>query len=271
MPSEGQADSFILNALTCPITLELFVDPVLADDGYTYERTAIMEWIKHHNETSPMTRQSIRTKELKPNLVIKQLADQYRIISPSKISKELITFSDDGTLLNSEQKILINKLFPKDKKWSLIYKATRDGFDSGDFHRICNNRSPTLTVIRTRNRLPMKKHDSIFGGYTTIPWSSRQGFHRDPQAFLFLFTHNKLLRFNLRSNEEIAVSHHPTSGPVFGLDDIHICHRSNINNFSRSRFPYSYEDLDENGKGKRTFSKSKHFLVDEIEVYMVII
>jgi hypothetical protein len=117
----------------------------------------------------------------------------------------------------------------------------------------------------------LKKYDSIFGGYTTIPWSSRHGFHRDPQAFLFLLTQNKLKRFNLRTNEEIAVSHYLTSGPVFGFDDIHICHRANVNNFSHSRFPYSYEDVSGNGKGRKTFSKSKHFVVSEIEVYKVII
>jgi len=271
MTSPEKIDSFVLDALTCPITLELFVDPVLADDGHTYERSAIIEWIKYHNGTSPITREPIKIKELKTNRIIKQLADQYRTSSTSKIGKDLIIFSGNGTLLNPQQKILINQLFFKEKKWSLIYKATRDGFGSGDFHRSCNNRGATLTLIQIRNHLYMKKCHSIFGGYTTIPWSSRHGFYCDPQAFLFHLTQDKLTRFNLRANEDIAVSHYSTSGPVFGLDDIHICHRANENNFSRSKFPYSYKDLDENGKGHKTFSKSKHFLVREIEVYMVIV
>lgn len=266
---EKQVDSFVSDTLTCPITLELFVDPVLADDGHTYERSAIIEWVKIHNGTSPMTRQPIKIKELKSNRLIKQLADQYRSTSPSNIGEELTIFSGNGTLLNSEQKLLINESFSKNKKWSLIYKATRDGFGSGDFHRFCNNRGATLTLIQSRNRLYMKKRDAIFGGYTTIPWSSRPGYYRDPQAFLFLLNQNKLSRFNLRSNDDIAVSHCLTSGPVFGLNDIHICHRSNENNFSRTRFPYCYKDLDGNGKGRKTFSKSKRFLISEIEVYMV--
>jgi hypothetical protein len=269
MADKVEIDSYVLNTLSCPITLELFVDPVLADDGYTYERSALVEWIKNHNGTSPMTRQQIRIKELKTNRLVKQLADQYRASSPSKIGKELVMFSGNGTLLNSQQKILINKLFPREKKWSLIYKATRDGFSSGDFHHQCNNRGPTLTLIQTRNRLHLKNRDSIFGGYTTIPWSSRYGFHRDPQSFLLLLMQDKLTRFNLRTSDDIAVSHNLTAGPIFGLDDIHICHRSNEHNFSLSKFPNSYEDLEENGKGRRTFSKSKRFLISEIEVYMV--
>ena len=39
---------------TCPLTKNLFVDPVIASDGQTYERTAILRHIEQHH-TSPMT------------------------------------------------------------------------------------------------------------------------------------------------------------------------------------------------------------------------
>ncbi len=29
----------------CPITYQIFRDPVIAGDGYTYERAAIVRWI----------------------------------------------------------------------------------------------------------------------------------------------------------------------------------------------------------------------------------
>lgn len=270
MSSKTQPDAFVLSALTCPITLELFIDPVVADDGHTYERSAIIEWIKNHHETSPMTRQTIKLKDLKPNNIIKQLADQYRSSLPSNVSKDLVTFYGGGTLLNKQQQLLINDLFYKSKKWSLIYKATRDGFGSGDFHKHCNNQGATLTLIQTRSRLSRKKHPTIFGGYTTIPWSSRYAFYSDPQAFIFLLIENELTRYNTRSQEEVAVSHNISTGPIFGLDDIHICHRANENNFSYSKFPKSYQDFEKDGLGRKTFSKTKFFSVAEIEVYKVV-
>jgi hypothetical protein len=270
MTSPNELNAFVASVLTCPITMELFVDPVLADDGYTYERTAIVEWVKNHKETSPMTRQPIKLKDLKSNRVVKQLADQYRSSSTSNVGKDVVIFSGNGTLLNKSQQILFSTLFQKPKKFSLLYKATRDGFTSGDFHRLCNNRGATLTLIQTRNRLSMKKRSSIFGGYTTVPWSSRYGFYPDSQAFLFLLTANQLARFDLRSTDEIAVSHQLDSGPIFGLNDINICHRANENAFSQSKFPNSYADESRNGKGRKTFSRTKRFLVSEIEVYMVV-
>ncbi|CAF1062939.1 unnamed protein product [Rotaria magnacalcarata] len=166
--------------------------------------------------------------------------------------------------------MLINRSFRTSKKWSLIYKATEHDFSSDDFHRLCDNHGAILTLIETRRRLHRRKHDSIFGGYTTVPWSSQHRFHHDPQAFLFQLSQDDIIRFHLRSNDQIAVSHYPETGPVFGLNDIYICDRSNQCKLSHSKFPYSYEDLEENGKGRKTFSKSNHFFVHEIEVYTAI-
>lgn len=272
MPPETQDISLIIDALTCPITLELFVDPVLASDGHTYERSAIIEWVKCHNGTSPMTREIIKIKELKTNLIVKQLAEQYRSSSTTtttiNLEKEVPMFFRNGTLLNDQQKININRLFLKDKKWLLIYKATSDGFKAEDFHRLCDKQGATLTVIQTRHRFHKKKHGAIFGGYTSIPWTSRGASFRDPQSFLFLLSEDRINRYNLRSSDDKAVTHSSTSGPIFGIDDIHICDRANEHHFSYSIFPSSFEDT--NGLGRRTFSKWKYFLVQDIEVYMVL-
>jgi serine/threonine protein kinase len=60
------------DSLICPITLELFRNPVLAQDGHTYEREAIENWIRT-NGTSPLTRQQLSLEHLYPNIIVKQL------------------------------------------------------------------------------------------------------------------------------------------------------------------------------------------------------
>ncbi|CAF4136341.1 unnamed protein product, partial [Rotaria sordida] len=64
------------DALFCPITLELFHDPVVAQDGHTYERKAIEEWIRK-NGTSPITNQRISLEHLVPNYAIKKMVDHF--------------------------------------------------------------------------------------------------------------------------------------------------------------------------------------------------
>jgi U-box domain len=51
--------------LVCPITLQLFLDPVFAEDGYLYEREAIQMHFQvngNRSITSPLTRAEIGTK-----------------------------------------------------------------------------------------------------------------------------------------------------------------------------------------------------------------
>ena len=52
----------------CPITQEPIKDPVCAPDFYTYERSALEQWLRT-NPTSPMTRQPMRLEDLKKKVV----------------------------------------------------------------------------------------------------------------------------------------------------------------------------------------------------------
>ena len=63
--------------LTCPITLELYRDPVIALDGRVYEREAIIRWINAHG-TSPFTRQPLRVEDLQPDDCLRRLAAERR-------------------------------------------------------------------------------------------------------------------------------------------------------------------------------------------------
>ena len=53
---------------------------------------------------------------------------------------------------------------PPNATCSLLYRSSTDGNASADFHRCCNNRGPTLVLI--------KVEEYIFGGYTSRSWDS---------------------------------------------------------------------------------------------------
>jgi hypothetical protein len=58
----------------CPITLEIMSDPVLCNDGYTYEKNAILQIRGSH---SPMTRELIDKTKLIPNRALKNTILRY--------------------------------------------------------------------------------------------------------------------------------------------------------------------------------------------------
>ena len=65
--------------LTCCITLALMTDPVVAQDGKSYERAAIEAyWRKEGNKPiSPITREELKSKDLVPNVNLKTLCAEY--------------------------------------------------------------------------------------------------------------------------------------------------------------------------------------------------
>ena len=60
-----------MNEFLCPITFSLPVDPVTAEDGKVYERSAIEEWLKQQHK-SPVTNLAMGTKLL-PALQVKNM------------------------------------------------------------------------------------------------------------------------------------------------------------------------------------------------------
>jgi len=56
----------------CPISREWMKDPVIAPDGYTYEKEAIEMWLAVHR-TSPLTREFMSADNLCPNRALAEL------------------------------------------------------------------------------------------------------------------------------------------------------------------------------------------------------
>lgn len=50
----------------CPITMDIFVDPVTSPTGTNYERAALADHLRR-NSTDPKTRRPLRIEECKPN------------------------------------------------------------------------------------------------------------------------------------------------------------------------------------------------------------
>ena len=92
------------------------------------------------------------------------------------------SYIEDSVILKDKEDIMIKNWISNNKNLSfdLIYKATRDGDDVKDFHKLCDGISPTLTICRTKN-------GNRFGGYTSVALtknSSDQAIN-DPNAFVF--------------------------------------------------------------------------------------
>jgi len=72
MPKASKKTAGLLDEYVCPITAEIMTDPVCTLDGFTYERTAITEWLRT-NDSSPATGAKLESKTLIPNITVRCL------------------------------------------------------------------------------------------------------------------------------------------------------------------------------------------------------
>ena len=79
-----------------------------------------------------------------------------------------------------------NKKRYQNKKLSLnlLYKATRDGGLSSNFHQKCDKKVQQLVFIKTTE-------GEIFGGYTKEGYRSRDAYVTDDNGFAFSLSNKK--------------------------------------------------------------------------------
>tara|TARA_B110000285_G_scaffold19019_1_gene18442 strand:- start:4373 stop:6382 length:2010 start_codon:yes stop_codon:yes gene_type:complete len=87
----------------CCITYQTMTDPVVDADGHTYEREAIVQWLRV-NGTSPMTRRSMSIDELRPNRAVLNAISELR-----EDSKEEEPKKQDLTEVSVEMKTDLNQ------------------------------------------------------------------------------------------------------------------------------------------------------------------
>ena len=88
------------DALECPITYELFVDPVtLEGDGVVYEREAIENWLRRGNLTSPATGVALRATQTKliPNAAVRRRAVEAARSRTARAHLDATRVADDAT------------------------------------------------------------------------------------------------------------------------------------------------------------------------------
>ncbi|KAK8789842.1 hypothetical protein WA158_006622 [Blastocystis sp. Blastoise] len=233
--------------------------------------------------------------------------EETKIINRDLLKKEMYSiFDNQGTqavdngwninisfphscILDSRNVYDLESWLGSEKKWKLIFRASEHEYKASEFHKYCDHKCPTVTIIKHIG------HDdkiNIFGGYTTQYWESRSENFWKYDNGSFLFT--------LRNEHDIPPTKYDvlkpasalycdkTSGPCFL--DVYIsddCHKNKNKNKKKNKNKnknknsyingktsvYSYNSTPKctslfvNTAGR---DESNYFNVDEYEVYELI-
>jgi len=96
---------------------------------------------------------------------IQGIINELRVSEPTvQVSKPAKPFEESEILTNENHRSVLKGWLPSQEgKWRLLFRASRDGFAAAAFHSKCDNKGPTVTIVKSGN--------NIFGGFTEVSWT----------------------------------------------------------------------------------------------------
>ncbi|KAG9287109.1 hypothetical protein G9A89_001003 [Geosiphon pyriformis] len=153
--------------------------------------------------------------------------------------------------------------FSQGNKIQLLLRASRDGFSASDFHRLCDEKGPTITVVKLR------KNGRLIGGYNPLSWDSWSGTHHASKSFIFYLDKSDVARSPLFGDQpdypgSIQCGWH--HGPAFGSGPDLILTGGNATIFSHKTHALYYKEGPILNRAKH---KSGEYGIEDYEVFSV--
>ena len=176
---------------------------------------------------------------------IKILIEKIDLLNNKLNDKTKLFFNVSSIIRNDfdKQITLVNWIEQKLNKnivLELIFKMNEKEFRAKDFHHYCDNKGPTLILIKTSN-------NEIIGGFTPLNWEAttqlEKKYDKLGLTFLFSLTLNKKFDM-LKQYTYSAIQNGDKIGPSFGVDDLYL--RTNL----REGISYAYRDCNFFYEGK---------------------
>ena len=147
----------------------------------------------------------------------------------------------------------------------LLFRASRDGFSAADFHRMCDNKGPTLVLVKTTGGY-------YFGGYTTANWDQSEAYKTVPGSFIFSLS--KKTKHEIYQNNGNAIYGQQNYGPTFGGGhDFYLYNNCNQNTSSYSNLGYTYRSPFQYNteQSKNHLAGCYNFQVSDYEVLSIVL
>ena len=98
---------------------------------------------------------------------IQGIIEELMVWEPTdQTSKPNMPFEESEILTNQNHRSVLKDWLPSQEgKWRLLFRASQDGFAALAFHSKCDNKGPTVTIVKSGN--------NIFGGFTEVSWTGK--------------------------------------------------------------------------------------------------
>ena len=155
------------------------------------------------------------------NIIEEKIKNNNSIVEEKKLDNILI----NTVILKNEykkQNTLINWIKQKTgkniNKFILLFRKSKNGNYSSDFHKFCDNKGPTLSLIKIKN-------DIIIGGFTPLNWKNDKNGKEvyDNSNQTFIFSLKSMKKYDLiEPNKNAAIYNYSEYGPNFRIGNIRL-------------------------------------------------
>ena len=177
-----------------------------------------------------------------------------------QIDSNIIKTKEELKLIDDRIKNNDPILMKKKINYNLLYRGTRDGDQVKTFHSKCDNKKPTLSIIKTKKGMR-------FGGYTEQTWNDTNGsgiWKKDDKAFCFSIELNKI--YNIINGRD-AIYCSPIYMCYFGENIFGLYNGA----FSTSNWCYDMNSSNFQGQEKdyELTNNERNFQLAEVEVFEI--
>ena len=213
-------------------------------------------------------------EHLRPRISVNKIAIFDAVVSYYRISGIIhgkMSLSEDSTIQHMndpKNKLLLHSFLPSDftesrLRFELLYRGSRDGKMAADFHRRCDGKGNTVSVIKDW-------YGNVFGGFADKAWGTQPSWVKSEKSFLFSLKSSlgdEVVKFPVDTRDQHSLYHEKNYMCAFGNGDLHVLPgpgNSSINIGTSYQNPTSAYSLQYCTGGRPTFK------IAEIEVYQVI-
>ena len=213
-------------------------------------------------------------EQLRPRISVNKIVTFDAVVSYFRISGMIhgkMALSEDSTIQHMndpKNKLLLHSFLPSDftesrLRFELLYRGSRDGKMAADFHRRCDGKGNTVSVIKDR-------YDNVFGGFADKAWGTQPSWVKSEKSFLFSLKSSlgdEVVKFPVDTRDQHSLYHQTNYMCAFGNGDLHVLPspgNSSISIGTSYQNPTSAYSLQYCTGGRPTFK------IAEIEVYQVI-
>ncbi|GES76345.1 carbohydrate-binding module family 13 protein [Rhizophagus clarus] len=229
----------------------------------------VIPFIKFHKFTSKEFKDKVLPyKKILPKELYKELLNTYLNLSdPNSKPSKPPHMIKETKLRTVDSKIITHRHVESISKWidrleitddlttqyefKLLFRGSRDGFTRDKFHQICDDKSPTVTIIKVEDS------NEILGGYNPVEWKSDDSYGITKDSFIFSFDNEDYILSRVM-DENRAIYNSPNCGPKFGKNDLVIW--STINGNCCKKFYYE----------KPIKKITNEFPIEECEVFQIV-